>query len=68
MHDAERRVQWREIQTVETPFGPVRMKAGEYGASPEYDDCRELALKTGLPLKEILAVATLAWKASDKGK
>ena len=68
MHDAERRVQWREIQIVETPFGPVRMKAGEYGASPEYDDCRELALKTGLPLKEILAVAILAWKAGDKGK
>jgi len=68
MHDAERRVQWREIQIVETPFGPVRMKVGEYGASPEYDDCRELALKTGLPLKEILAVAILAWKAGDKGK
>ena len=44
------------------------MKVGEYGASPEYDDCRELALKTGLPLKEILAVAILAWKAGDKGK
>ena len=68
MHDAERRVQWREIQIVETPFGPVRMKAGEYGASPEYDDCRALALKMGLPLKEILAVAILAWKAGDKGK
>jgi hypothetical protein len=68
LHDVERRVQWREIQIVETPFGPVRVKVGEYGASPEYDDCRELALKTGLPLKEILAAAASAWKAADQGK
>jgi len=68
MHDAERRVQWRSSETVETPFGPLRMKVGEHGASPEYDDCRELALKTGVALKEILAAAMLAWKARDKGK
>ena len=68
MHDAERRVQWREIESVETPFGPVRVKTGEYGASPEYEDCRELALKTGIPLKEIIAAATLAWAARGKGK
>lgn len=66
VYDADRRVQAREFETVETPFGPVRVKVGEYGASPEYDDCRELALKTGVPLKEIFAVATLVWKASSK--
>jgi len=66
VYDAERRVQSRGFETVETPFGPVRVKVGEFGASPEYDDCRELALKTGVPLKEILAVATLVWKASSK--
>jgi uncharacterized protein (TIGR00299 family) protein len=66
IYDAERRVQSRGFETVETPFGPVRVKIGEYGASPEYDDCRELALKTGVPLKEIMAVATLVWKASSK--
>jgi len=63
---AERRVQARAHETVETPFGPVRVKIGEFGASPEYDDCRELALKTGVPLKEILSAATLVWKASCK--
>ena len=66
VYDADRRVQARDFETVETPFGPVRVKVGEYGASPEYDDCRELALKTGVPLKEIFAVATLVWKASSK--
>ncbi|MDR3718930.1 MAG: nickel pincer cofactor biosynthesis protein LarC [Bryobacteraceae bacterium] len=68
VYDAERRVQSRGFETVETPFGPVRVKIGEFGASPEYDDCRELALKTGVPLKEILAVATLVWKASGSSK
>ena len=66
VYEAERRVQARVHETVETPFGPVRVKVGEYGASPEYEDCRELALKTGVPLKEIFAVATLVWKASSK--
>lgn len=66
IYEAERRVQARVHETVETPFGPVRVKVGEYGASPEYEDCRELALKTGVPLKEIFAVATLVWKASSK--
>ncbi len=66
VYEAERRVQSRGFETVETPFGPVRVKVGEFGASPEYDDCRELALKTGVPLKEILSVATLVWKASSK--
>ena len=66
VYEAERRVQARVHEIVETPFGPVRVKVGEYGASPEYEDCRELALKTGVPLKEIFAVATLVWKASSK--
>ena len=68
VYDADRRVQARDFETVETPFGPVRVKVGEYGASPEYDDCRELALKTGVPLKEILAVAILAYSAGGRSK
>jgi len=68
IYEAERRVQSRGVEAVETPFGPVRMKYGEYGASPEYEDCRELARKAGVPLKEILAVARLAWMTHGKGK
>ena len=30
--------------------------------SPEYDDCRRIALESGLPLKEIIAQATLAYQ------
>jgi uncharacterized protein (DUF111 family) len=66
IYDAERRVQSRGYETVSTPFGDVRIKFGEHGAAPEYEDCRALARKSGVPLKEILAVATLAWMASRK--
>jgi uncharacterized protein (TIGR00299 family) protein len=65
IYDAERRVQSRAHETVDTPFGPIRMKVGEHGASPEYEDCREIARRTGIALKEILAVAMLTWKARN---
>jgi len=50
----------RSVQTVETEWGPVRLKIvpGAEGSlpqhvAPEYDDCREIARHTGLPLKDI---------------
>ena len=37
----------RRHETVETPFGPIRMKIGEreggLNATPEYEDCRAAA-------------------------
>ncbi|HEY3440721.1 MAG TPA: nickel pincer cofactor biosynthesis protein LarC [Paludibaculum sp.] len=60
---AERRVQARAHVEVETPYGKVRVKTAANGtASPEFDDCRQLALVTGQPLKEILAAATAAYR------
>ncbi len=46
----------RRIDTVRTPYGPVRIKASFYNgdlmqATPEYEDCRKAALATGTPLK-----------------
>jgi pyridinium-3,5-bisthiocarboxylic acid mononucleotide nickel chelatase len=35
--------------TVQTPWGPVRLKAGK----PEYDDCARLAREHGVPLREV---------------
>lgn len=60
----------RRSQTVQTDYGPVRVKiAGEsgrvYTASPEYDDCRRLAAEHGVPLKTIYAAARAAWRAED---
>jgi hypothetical protein len=59
---AERRVEKRELVEVETPQGKVRVKVSAAGAfAPEYEDCRKLALETGVPLKEIIAAAGHAY-------
>jgi len=62
VYQAERRVKARHIVEVETKHGKVRMKVSEDGSfAPEYDDCREMAMRTGTPLKEVLAEAQFAY-------
>ncbi len=59
---AERRVKSRRIAEVETAHGKIRVKVSEDGSfAPEYDDCRSAALRTGAPLKTVLAEANLAY-------
>ncbi len=64
-----KRMLQRETQTVETPFGPVRVKVARLGGqvvnvAPEYEDCRELARRHSLPLKEIYALARAGFELS----
>jgi uncharacterized protein (DUF111 family) len=67
MDGAERRVQARTWITVETPHGKVRMKvSGEGAYAPEYEDCRQVALDSGVPLKQILAEANYAYLKNSK--
>lgn len=52
----------RKSHTVETPYGPVRVKIARWGetavkAAPEYDDCRRLAEASGAPLREVYRAA-----------
>ena len=62
IYSAERRVQARRILEVETPHGQVRIKISTDGSfTPEYDDCRKLAIASSIPLKQILAEANLAY-------
>ena len=62
IYPAERRVQARRVIEVETPHGKVRIKISADGAfAPEYEDCRKLALASGIPLKQILTEANLAY-------
>lgn len=62
IYTAERRVQPRRIVEVQTAHGTVRVKvSGDGSFSPEYDDCRKLALSAGVPLKQILAEANFAY-------
>jgi uncharacterized protein (TIGR00299 family) protein len=56
-HSAERRVQPREWIEVTTKYGPVRIKAGSDGFTPEYEDARRIASVSAVPLKAVLAEA-----------
>jgi uncharacterized protein (TIGR00299 family) protein len=67
IHEAERRVEAREIVEVETPHGRVRVKVSAGGNfAPEYEDCRRIALERGVPLKQVLAGANLAWLKQNR--
>jgi uncharacterized protein (TIGR00299 family) protein len=60
----------RRTQSVRTPWGPVRMKISHYNGevmqtTPEYEDCRALALAAGVPLKEVLRAAVEALDAGS---
>ncbi len=48
----------RSVETVETPYGSVRVKVARWGrgktkSAPEYEDCRRLAEKHDVPLREV---------------
>jgi hypothetical protein len=72
MYRAERRVLERRWETVETPYGAVRIKiASENGKvrnfAPEYEDCRQRALEHKVPLKDVMQQANYAYlRLSEK--
>lgn len=56
----------RRYEEVETPWGKVRVKVCSWGgkvlnALPEYQDCREIAQKSKVPLKEVYSRALAAY-------
>jgi len=64
---AERTKLTREVRTVETSLGPVRVKLGMLDghvctAAPEYEDCRRLAAAASLPLREVYRQALRAYE------
>ena len=64
-HAADRRKLRREVVTVETPLGQVRVKLGRLNgelvqAAPEYESCRDVAAKAAVPLKAVYAAAQKA--------
>ncbi|MFO0596640.1 MAG: nickel pincer cofactor biosynthesis protein LarC [Myxococcaceae bacterium] len=66
-HRVKRTILERRFETVQTPWGAVRMKIGFRGeavlnAAPEFEDCRALASKSGVALKDVQAAAIAAWK------
>jgi len=56
----------REIRSVETSYGPVRVKLGHrggrvYNAQPEFEDCRRLAFERNVAAKDVWAAALAAY-------
>ncbi len=55
----------RSIESVDTPYGPVRFKVARRGgeelnAAPEFDDCVRVANESGVSIKTVQAVAIKA--------
>ncbi|MFM8550881.1 MAG: LarC family nickel insertion protein, partial [Nitrospiraceae bacterium] len=66
MQEVGRLVLPRRIQKVRTAGGVVRVKVAQTGAgttkaSPEYRDCRQIAERTGRPVREIMDEVRLAF-------
>ncbi|MFA5073561.1 MAG: nickel pincer cofactor biosynthesis protein LarC [Nitrospirota bacterium] len=62
MHSVERKKLQREIRSVETQYGTIRMKVSMRGnailtVTPEYEDCRAIAEKQGTPIKQLMEEA-----------
>jgi uncharacterized protein (TIGR00299 family) protein len=58
----------RHFESVETKYGQVQMKIAELGDgkikySPEYEDCRILALKHNVPIQVIVKAAEVAFES-----
>lgn len=61
----------RRFETVKTEFGDVALKIGFRGdevlqVAPEFESCRELAERSGVPLKRIYEAAAGAWRDSRR--
>jgi pyridinium-3,5-bisthiocarboxylic acid mononucleotide nickel chelatase len=61
-YEVRRQKLQRVSQIVETSYGPISVKIGEWQGqvvqiSPEYESCREAAQRSGAPLKEIYRAA-----------
>jgi uncharacterized protein (TIGR00299 family) protein len=71
VHREERVELNRRRAEVDTPFGPVTVKVAERPGgvetmSPEYESCKRLAEKAGVPLAEIYDAAKKAWSGKNK--
>jgi hypothetical protein len=65
IQEAERLLLEREIVTVRTPFGPIRVKIARDPAagttvSAEYEDVKQAARRAGAPLREVVRAAEAA--------
>jgi pyridinium-3,5-bisthiocarboxylic acid mononucleotide nickel chelatase len=67
IREERRRCLERRIETVATPWGDVRIKIGlrdgrEVQASPEFEDCRQIAEARKLPVKQVIEAALQVYR------
>jgi pyridinium-3,5-bisthiocarboxylic acid mononucleotide nickel chelatase len=70
-HRAQRRALPREWVNVSTTYGSVRIKLSRSNGhilhvTPEYDDCRKLAVEKQVPLQQVISEALRTYQASGK--
>ncbi len=68
-YETRRTILTRRIETVQTPFGEVRVKVGRWRGqditrSPEMDDCLRLAERHAVPVRVVYEAAQKAQQAS----
>lgn len=72
----QRRILQREIQQVQTAYGPVRVKVAwgtpdnstprqPVNVQPEYEDCAQIARQQKLPWKDVHRMVTQTWYAQQ---
>lgn len=69
----QRRTLDREHVTVQSPWGPIRVKLGRLqgevvNCAPEFEDCRKIAESAGVPLKSVLQEALRLYLAAPSAK
>ncbi len=67
IREERRRCLERRIENVATPWGQVRIKIGLQGgrelqASPEFEDCRQIAEARQVPVKQVIESALQAYR------
>jgi hypothetical protein len=72
MRVEQRQILGREHVTVESQWGPIRVKLGllqgaVVNCAPEFEDCRTIAETTGVPLKAVLQEALRLYQAPVAG-
>jgi uncharacterized protein (TIGR00299 family) protein len=72
-YEVRRRALERESVTVETEFGRIAVKVGRMGgrvlsATPEYEECREAAIRAGVALRVVQEAARAAYARGQESE
>jgi hypothetical protein len=71
-YEVQRYCLMRRIRRIKSPWGMVRVKvsADDSGktinAFPEYDDCKRIAKRSGVPLKEVYQKVLMTYLESNE--